>query len=356
MTTAVAWIADDVTWQLRTFASTGKRPRLLAPKRALFASDAEHAAALAGRLYVCDKPQHEGERALPQDRLYASTKTCKVCHSREVQDKKRRQREAAGVVRPCDVVYDTAEAFMSANAKERSDMYPDMIGNCPMPKREQFASTLEFDRACAMRAQHTAEYRRQYRARDDVKERGNAQARNKYATKKLTEEGRTELLQKTKRDQENKQKRLAALREASTPCCLIGPHPCTEADLTYDVVADLGITDYGGKAGTVRHGICRAHFQKAHARGRRHEASATRQAYFASELRTTKSSSTGCSWSRCPTSDECVPRAAWCTPATCATAIAACASGTAPTHCMLSLLVRSSVRRRPMSTRWTTST
>ena len=63
---------------------------------------------------------------------------------------------------------------MDATARTSSEKHPQLtIGNCAAPRREQFRSDLEFERAKVLRTAHIAEYQKQVSALEDVKARAN---------------------------------------------------------------------------------------------------------------------------------------------------------------------------------------
>ena len=173
---ARAWVEADAAWQQATFDATGKRPlKLVAPPRDWFSSDEENAAALAGRLVLCDKECHVGPRMLTNDQTYAG-KQCKSCKTATQKEKRTTARADALVV------FDTAEAFMDAHAHKTCETHPSIQGSCRAPTREELATQLEYDRAVALRDQWMREYMVQYNALH--RERNNQTARERYEKKR----------------------------------------------------------------------------------------------------------------------------------------------------------------------------
>lgn len=249
---ATEWIQQDEQNQRDEFARTGKKPRSKAPDRSLFASEEEYNAAIQGQKFLCDKDEHEGERVLePGQYNNKGAKTCKQCKARKTASN-----------RPPPIVYTTAEEWFEANANKTSEKHPTLtVGYCPKPKPEKFTTELEYERAKVMEKQNNDEFHKQIRKLESVKERNNETARERYAEKKETEEGKEELEQKTERDTSNKKARLEApVPEGMGKCC-VGPHDVPLADLKFDPVVDLGITNYKGDCSRdIVRKFCKNHF------------------------------------------------------------------------------------------------
>jgi hypothetical protein len=259
---ATEWIQQDEQNQRDEFARTGKKPRSKAPDRSLFASEEEYNAAIQGQKFLCDKDEHEGERVLePGQYNNKGAKTCKQCKARKTASN-----------RPPPIVYTTAEEWFEANANKTSEKHPTLtVGYCPKPKPEKFTTELEYERAKVMEKQNNDEFHKQIRKLESVKERNNETARERYAEKKETEEGKEELEQKKKRDTANKKARLEAPVPEGMGKCHIGPHNVPLADLKYDPAVDLGITDYGGDRGRdIVRKFCKKHFHGNVMKYRRH--------------------------------------------------------------------------------------
>jgi hypothetical protein len=262
------WIEADGKWQMQTFESTQKRPvRLTPPKATEFASEEEFQAALKGRMFLCDDPEHTGHRLLkPGEYNDKGGKTCKQCKARKVKTRN-------GSARPPSTVYNTAEQFMEANAKFTCETCPELtIGNCPAPKETEFSTTLEYERAVVMRNAHCKEYHKQYK--DANKERANKQERERYNAKQETEEGRQQIADKMKTDQENKKARMHAPIQEGKIRCPVGPHDAPREEFLFDPVDDLGLQDYKGLRGKVVRTICKKHFCQSVHRYRRHNSKA----------------------------------------------------------------------------------
>ena len=273
------WIQEDKEWQLAVFKKTKKRPRLDDPTLKMFGGNAEvHAAAIAGRLLLCAKPEHlepnewnEALRFNTMQEVYKN-KTCKKCTCAVEKAKKE-------AVRPPAPMYEKAEDFMEVNAPNKCGKFKEMtVGYCPRPVREQFRNNLEFDRALHMRDMHNQTYRHQLHQNESVKERNNETARERYAADKETEEGRMKIRKKLDRDNANKRKCMAAPVEEGKALCKIGPHLVDEHEVMFCPVADLGIV-YKGKLGCMHRGICKKHFPPNLARMRRHNATVKRKEY-----------------------------------------------------------------------------
>ena len=276
---AESWIQEDKKWQLAVFKKTKRRPRLDDPTLKIFGGDAEvRAAAIAGRLLLCAKPEHL-EPNESNDELRFNTmqgvyknKTCKKCTCAVEKEKK-------DAVRAPAPMYEKAEDFMNANAPNEGGKFKEMtVGYCPRPVREQFKTQLEFDRALHLRDMHDQAYRRQLHQLEVVKKRNNETARDRYAANKETKEGREQLRKKLDRDNANKRKRMAAPVKEGNALCKIGPHLVDEHEVMFCPVADLGIV-YKGKLGCIHRGICKKHFPQNLARMRRHNATAKRKEY-----------------------------------------------------------------------------
>lgn len=270
---APEWIREDADWQLHLYNTTGKRPkRLNAPEESWFVSQDEFHAALAGRNFLCDDPQHEGRRLLQSGEYNdKGGKTCKQCKARKVKAHK-------DANKPILILYETAEDFLKLNAKWTCDSYPEMtIGNCPAPNQAHFPSSLEYDRALVLRDQHVKDFRRQFAQHH--KKRNNETARERYNEKKQTEDGRHQLAEKTKADQKNKKARMQAVLDPDKQRCPVGPHDAPKEDFLFDPVEDLGFQDYKGRQGRIRRCICKKHFCKAVQRYRRHNSKPERKAY-----------------------------------------------------------------------------
>ena len=257
------WIQEDKEWQLAVFKKTKKRPRLDDPTLKMFGGNAEvHAAAIAGRLLLCAKPEHlepnewnEALRFNTMQEVYKN-KTCKKCTCAVEKAKKE-------AVRPPAPMYEKAEDFMEVNAPNKCGKFKEMtVGYCPRPVREQFRNNLEFDRALHMRDMHNQTYRHQLHQNESVKERNNETARERYAADKETEEGRMKIHDKMMHDQENKMARKKKVLEEGMDYCEFGSHAVDRSEMIFCPAVDLGITDFKGKLGRVRRGACKAHYQR----------------------------------------------------------------------------------------------
>lgn len=259
------WIKADKAWQLATFQKKGNRPRLDAPPPNMFPSEKIRAAAIAGRLILCDKPDHlepgesDESRFNTMEMLY-KTKTCKKCQ-KGVGQKKRDE---------AYVVYETAEKFMDACAAKKCKEYPKMtIGYCPMPTPKMFTdkkngelNQLQFDRALHLRDVHNKKYHQQLNEQEAVKKRKNKNACGRYAANKETAEGRKRIHDKMVHDQENKMARKKKALDEGMDYCGFGSHAVDPSEMIFCPAADLGITDFKGKLGRVRRGACKAHYHR----------------------------------------------------------------------------------------------
>lgn len=171
------WVAADGAWQMHVYETTGKRPpRLDPPNPSLFAAEDMHKSALENRLVLCDKEDHVGDRLLTKDQRYGLS-TCAPC-------KRAAKMQRAKATKPTPTVYSSADEWFKNVALDRSKEHPTIVGNCPVPTRESFTTDEEFRRAQVLRDERYKLYQHQYKMLDGVRDRDNANRRDKYHAEK----------------------------------------------------------------------------------------------------------------------------------------------------------------------------
>lgn len=205
--------------------------------------------------FVCNGPNHEGDRCLPLS-LKGHGRKCKKCKA--LDSKKAHKQKQSDLLESRKCRFKTAEDWNKWNR----DQYEAKEGKHRhvVPKEEEFEARDEFLKACRM------EQERQVNGgdgRDSLRnymDRDNKRKRETYASDKLTEEGMQKI--KKKRDADDRNDRLReeeAIRNGKD-FCRWGNHVVDKQDMIFCPVEDLNL--YDCRAGRVRHHACMLHYEK----------------------------------------------------------------------------------------------
>lgn len=193
--TAEQWLQREKKEHLEYYATKKRAKRAIEPSVKLFLSNEEHEKALCMRVKLCDKESHPNDTRLMEytEANFYKDKNgvlthCKHCKKTKQKNERKEEHEKNLVV------YGTAKDWFNATAKETTTDGK-TIGFCREPKKEEFASKDEYDKAKIVQDERQKEARAAFCARSDVRKKDNDRKKEKRKRDKETEEGR-QLLKK----------------------------------------------------------------------------------------------------------------------------------------------------------------